>query len=321
MNRNHQSVISVLLVSLIIAVVIFFCIANNGSDLISTNSVDYELSLSGLPTSTLLTSPLPTDTPNPTSTPTPIPTVTPSATPTLTFTGYEAIGFSVLEQPIQVYRFGTGMHAHMIVAGIHGGYEWNTVSLAYELIDLLNEEPERVPADKTLYILPNLNPDGYANDKGADGRANANNVDINRNWDSNWQLDWDRTNCWHYRPITAGDRPESEPETRALKYFLLDRKVEAVISYHSAAYAIFSGGYPHDSISVDLANKLWAISPYYYPPDYLGCHYTGQFIDWASNQGIAAVDVELKNHVDTDYLINKIILDAFLSWEYPGSLE
>jgi hypothetical protein len=57
----------------------------------------------------------------------------------------------------------------MIIAGIHGGYEWNTVHLANELIELLNEEPERIPADKTLYILPQFESDGYAKDFGPDG--------------------------------------------------------------------------------------------------------------------------------------------------------
>ena len=329
MNRNQRSFISVLLVMLIIALLIFFWIASNGSDmesnLISTNSVENEFSLSVLATNSPLTTTPPTVTPYPTETPTPTPTTTPTITPTatatLTFSGYEVIGTSVLELPLEVYRFGTGEHAYLVVAGIHGGYEWNTVSLALELIDRLKQEPERRPADKTLYILPNLNPDGYAKDKGPDGRANANNVDINRNWDSNWATDWDGEHCWSYRVITAGEEPESEPETRALKNFLLDRNVKAVISYHSQGAVIFSGGYPYDLTSVDLANNIWAVSPYYYPPDYSGCQYTGQFIDWASDQGIAALDIELRNHADTDYLINVNILDAFLKWEYPRPVD
>jgi predicted deacylase len=49
-----------------------------------------------------------------------------------------------MDRPLEVYRFGNGEPAYMIIAGIHGGYEWNTVELAYELIDLLIKEPERV---------------------------------------------------------------------------------------------------------------------------------------------------------------------------------
>jgi len=242
----------------------------------------------------------PTLSPN-TSTATAIPTETPSPTATATpgFFGVELIGRSVMGQPLEVYRFGNGEHAYMIIAGIHGGYEWNTVDLAYELIDLITKEPERVPQNKTLFILPNLNPDGYDKDKGPDGRANANTVDINRNWDANWKANWYGKNCWSYRFITAGSGPESEPETQALRDFLIEMNIEAVISYHSAAGSIFSGGYPYDEVSIDLARTLAMASSYRFPPNYGDCLYTGQFIDWTSSQGIPSVDIELSNHLDT----------------------
>lgn len=335
MTNKRQTTTSFILVILIIIFVIFFWITSAQSELggkLIQNASGLTAETGEGPFSQLNslslqsateTPPPPTPTLKQTASPTFTATVTqtPTATPTPPFSGTEIIGHTVLERPLEVYRFGTGSHPHMIVAGIHGGYEWNTVSLAYELIELLNKEPERIPADKTLYILPNLNPDGYAKQLGPDGRANANNVDINRNWDSNWHATWYGANCWSQRPITAGDKPESEPETRALKNFILDRKIEAVISYHSAAYNIFSGGYPYDQVSIDLANALASASPYYFPPYYGDCFYTGQFVDWVSDQNIAGVDIELKNHVDTDYSINVYILDAFLEWDYPEKEE
>jgi len=42
---------------------------------------------------------------------------------------------------------------------------------------------------------------------------------------------------------------------------------------------------------------------------------TGSRFDWAAAQGIAAVDVELRNHTDTDFEINLEILKVFLGWE------
>lgn len=334
MTNNRQTTISIFLIILILILVVFFWVAYAGKDLGSDLMSSYgkPLAQSGEDVSSALepvfsaeyseTPTFSTSTSTPTDSPmaTATPTITPTMTATLSFSGNEVIGHSVLERPLEVFRFGTGAHPYMIIAGIHGGYEWNTVALANELIELLKNEPSRIPTNRTLYILPNLNPDGYANNLGPDGRANANNVDINRNWDSNWQANWYGSTCWSMRFITAGNEPESEPETRALKNFLLDRKVEAVISYHSAANNVFAGGYPHDSVSIDLANALTSVSPYYFPPYYGDCFYTGQFVDWASDQGIAAVDIELKNHVDTDYSINVNILGAFLSWEYR-SLE
>ena len=203
----------------------------------------------------------------------------------------------------------------MIVAGIHGGYEWNTVVLADELIAYLEDHPESVPADKSLFILRDLNPDGEARDHGPDGRANANGVDLNRNFPINWERNWRRSGCWQERPISAGNGPASEPETQVLIYFIQSQPFDALISYHSAGLGIFPGGNSPGAASVSLAEVLSAVSEYPYPPVDTGCIYTGQLAVWASAQGIAAVDIELANHHDTDFQVNLAILAAFLDWE------
>jgi hypothetical protein len=203
----------------------------------------------------------------------------------------------------------------MIIAGIHGGYEWNTIALADELISILREDQEMIPEGITLYILRSLNPDGEARSRGIHGRANENGVDLNRNWPAFWQPSWPLQGCWSYLPITAGDFPASEPETAALMRFILDHEIEALISYHSAALGIFAGGQPADPASLSLAEAVAEVSYYPYPPYDLGCVYTGQFIDWASEYGIAALDIELTNHTDTDLTQNLEILEVFLHWE------
>lgn len=267
-------------------------------------------------TETPIASPTSTQTTVPTPTPTPTPTVLPTETPLPVGLGeVSEIGQTVEGRPIEVHRFGHGDHVLLIVAGIHGGYEWNTVALANELIAHLQANLNIIPEDKTLYILPALNIDGYEKDKGADGRANANNVDINRNFDANWQANWYGKNCWAQRFITAGSEPGSEPETQALIKFVLDNQVESLISYHSAGLGVFPGGWPNDVDAYNLAYSLGQVSGYTYPPIAGDCAYTGQLIDWASNQGITAVDVELSNHVDTDFERNLAILQVFLFWE------
>jgi predicted deacylase len=225
------------------------------------------------------------------------------------------IGYSVAERPLEVYYFGNGPSKRMIIAGIHGGYEWNTIALADQLIDYLNEDPNFVPDGIALYILRSANPDGEARVKGSAGRANENGVDINRNFPANWAVDWNKKGCWNHLPITAGTRPMSEPETGAIMQFILSTRIEALISYHSAALGIFAGGQPPTPKSIDLAETLAAVAPYTYPPPYdTGCEYTGQLTDWAANHNIAAVDIELTNHEDTDFYINLAILAAFLNW-------
>lgn len=270
--------------------------------------------LPSAPTSTAApTEVVPTGVPTSESTPVP-PTPAPSATPTIAEGSPIVIGTSVAGRPLEVFRFGRGARELLIVAGIHGGYEWNTIALADALIEDLQANADRVPEDVSLYLLRAMNPDGEARSHTYDGRANENGVDLNRNWPSNWHPDWDRTYCWHYLPITAGPHPLSEPETQAVMRFILDHDFEGLISYHSAALGIFPGGSPPDTASARLAKALAAVSGYRYPPLDYGCEYTGQFADWAISQGIPAVDVELTNHNDIDLEINLAVLETFLSW-------
>jgi len=250
--------------------------------------------------------------PAPPSTPTAPP---PTATPTAVDGALFPIGTSVGGRALEVARFGSGPRELLIVAGIHGGYEWNTIALADELIERLRQDPAIVPADVALYLLRAMNPDGEARSHGADGRANDNGVDLNRNWPIDWHPDWDRTYCWNYLPISAGPHPVSEPEVAAVMQFILDHEFEAMISYHSAALGIFPGGSPPDTASHRLAAALARVSGYPYPPLDYGCEYTGQFADWTVSQGIAAVDVELTTHVDTDFEINLRVLETFLNWK------
>jgi len=256
---------------------------------------------------------LPTITRNPLATP--IEGVTP--TPFLLTSGRRAtiIGLSVSGRPIEVYTFGQGERQRMIVAGIHGGYEWNTIALADELIAYLDAHPEQIPSDLTLYILRDLNPDGDARGHDQLGRANEHNVDLNRNFPTNWQVDWERDGCWKDPPVTGGERPASEPETRALVKFIGTHKIEALISYHSAALGIFPGGTPWDEDSIRLAKALADITPYDYPPHDTGCLYTGTLADFGVEMGAAAVDMELSNHRDTDFEINLQVLLMFMNWE------
>lgn len=241
-------------------------------------------------------------------TPTPAPTPTPDGLPIV-------IGTSVGGRSLEVFRFGTGPRELLIVAGIHGGYEWNTVLLAEAMIAHLRDGSVDVPPDVSLYILRDLNPDGFARSHGYEGRANDNGVDLNRNWPLNWQPDWNRAGCWNYLPISAGTHPLSEPETAALVDFILGHDFQALISYHSAALGIFAGGQPSTDGSLRLAQAIADVTDYAYPPVDYGCQYTGQFADWAAAQGMAAVDIELSTHDSLDLWVNLEVLRTFLAFE------
>ncbi len=260
--------------------------------------------------------PVATQTRRPTITPWPTPSPGPSMTPmALPPANRQVIGYSEEGRPLEVYRFGRGPTHKLIVAGIHGGYEYNTVQLAEELIAYLNDHPEQIPADTSLFILHNLNPDGSARAIGVEGRANANNVDLNRNWPYNWQKEWERDGCWIWRPIEGGESAGSEAEVQALIAYIDAIKPSALISYHSAALGIFAGGRPDFPPSIRLAEAVSEVTNYPWPPIDTGCDYTGNLTDWAANtRSIPSIDIELTNHRDTDFAQNLRVLQVFLAW-------
>lgn len=260
--------------------------------------------------------PIPPPTRRPTITPWPTPSPGPSVTPMLAPSNRVVIGKSIEGRSQEVFRFGRGPVNKLIVAGIHGGSEWNTVALADELIAYLNDHPEHIPSDTSLFILRDLNPDGTAREQGVDGRVNANGVDLNRNWPYNWQANWPRDGCWIWRPVTGGAYGGSEPEVQNLITYIDKIRPAALISYHSAALGIFPGGRPDFPPSIRLAEAVSEVSDYPYPPLDTGCDYTGNLTDWAANtRGIPAIDIELTNHRDTDFDQNLRILQVFLGWK------
>jgi len=257
---------------------------------------------------------LPTLTPNPFYTPPVFETPTPFV---LTYGPRPSIiGFSVAGRPIEAYTFGNGGKQYLIVAGIHGGYEGNTIALANELITYIIRNPAVVPQDATLYIIRDINPDAEVRADNEDGRVNDNGVDLNRNFPSeNWTADWNRDGCWVLRPTTGGAYGGSEPETRAVMSFIASHQLQALISYHSAALGIFPGGVPWERASIRLAAALGKVTGYPYPPVDTGCKYTGTLADWAVENGAkAAVDMELSTHKNTDFESNLKALDVLLNF-------
>lgn len=276
-----------------------------------------------------------TSSPEPTSARLLSPTITmPTATPVLSdssvlatvtpepfFEGPVEYGRSFGGRPLYLYRLGTGPSARLVVGGIHGGYEWNTVELVSETLAYYQANAGLIPASVTFYIVPCANPDGYVAGTDAEvARMNGNLVDLNRNWDYQWQP----TATHGTRPVRAGSRPFSEPETDALRRLIEERAIEAVIFYHSAyGGVVFSGAKPERSATYELAEMLAeAISYRHQVEGVPGQITTGDAIDWLSaERGIAGAEIELTTHssvLGTDeYSRNLRGLQAFLEWPLP----
>jgi hypothetical protein len=82
-----------------------------------------------------------------TETPEPVPPVIqePTPVPPIEVSNEQVIGTSVEGRPILSYEYGTGSTTLLFVGGMHGGYEWNSVLLAYEFIDQLENKTMSVP--------------------------------------------------------------------------------------------------------------------------------------------------------------------------------
>src|SRR3989344_1315906 len=142
-----------------------------------------------------------------------------TSAPAVQASGQEVLGKSVDDRDIVAYHFGTGSEELLFVAGIHGGYEWNTVLVANQLIEYLGENPDAVPAGVKVTVIPTLNPDGLAKVTSdavgfsasditasqatqVEGRFNANDVDLNRNFD----CDWKASGIWQNKAVSGGSK-------------------------------------------------------------------------------------------------------------------
>jgi len=257
-------------------------------------------------------SPEPTSQGRPTLAPSPTATATPPPSPI----GLRVeIGRSVQGRPIEAYQFNDGPRQIIFIGGIHGGYEWNSILLAYQAIDHFITYPELIPEEITLHIIPSANPDGQflvsgkegrftAADVIADtvpGRFNANNVDLNRNWD----CEWAPTALWRNNPVSGGERPFSEPENVILRDYILARQPELVLFWHSAVNGVFAAGCPDThQPSLALAERFGQAAGYPVYERFFSYPITGDAGDWLTTQGIPSISVELTTHESLDWSQN-----------------
>lgn len=155
-----------------------------------------------------------------------------------------SIGTSVKGRAILAYYFGSGSQTVVYTGAIHGN-ESSTRSLMLRWIDELEANAQNIPADKTIIVIPAINPDGVASGT----RTNANNVDLNRNFDvSDWKSDITTVTNAPF-PGGGGSAPMSEPETRALGQLVARLRPSLVLSYHSIG-GVVAGNLAGDSPSL-----------------------------------------------------------------------
>jgi predicted deacylase len=223
---------------------------------------------------------------------------------------HEVIGTSVEGRSIDAYTFGSGDTHLAFVGGIHGGYEWNSVLLAYSVLDYLEDNPEVIPENVSVTIIPSANPDGVYRVIGKEGRFsladvpsgvdttvgrfNARSVDLNRNFDCKWQPE----SMWRSMTVSAGGAPFSEPEARAIRDFVRSYNPAAVVFWHSQSNAVYASECEEGILPQTLALMNTYARAGGYPSVESFEHYeiTGDAEGWLASQGIPAITVELSTH-------------------------
>ncbi len=226
-------------------------------------------------------------------------------------TVHTVIGESVQGRKINAYTYGTGETHIAFVGGIHGGYEWNSVVLAYEFMDYLNANPRFIPNYLTVTVIPSANPDGLYKVVGkegrfdsedvptnkevlASGRFNANKVDLNRNFDCKWQP----KSTWQSKVVSAGTAPFSEPEAQAIKNFVFKDKSAVVVFWHSQSGTVYASQCENGILpeTLSLITAYGKASGYKVSKTFDAYATTGGADDWLASINIPAFTVELTTH-------------------------
>lgn len=270
------------------------------------------------------------------ATPAPV-TETPATTATTTKTETTkpvdttktVLGKSVQKRDITAYHFGTGAKEIIFVGGIHGGYEWNTSLVAFELMDYLTANPKTIPASVKVTVIPVLNPDGLKKVTGKDGRFtkadvstsdsvvisgrfNANNVDLNRNFDCDWQS----KGVWMTETVSGGSKAFSEAESLAFKNYIEAKNPSAVVTWYSSAGGVFSSSC-HNGVLPEtkaLTNAFAKASAYPAYESYDFYKLTGDMPNWLAKKNIPAISVLLTTHQDTEWTKNLAGAKAVLNY-------
>ena len=239
------------------------------------------------------------------------------------------IGESSEGRDIVAYHFGEGEKEVLFIGGIHGGYSWNTAMVAQQLVAHLEGNEEVIPSDVKVTVIPVLNPDGLYDTVGTDGlfkksdvpsdeavriagRFNDNEVDLNRNFDCQWQ----ETGTWKSQDVSGGSKPFSESESVAIRDYVKANTPDAVVAWYSSAGGVYASQCDSDTMAstLKLTNVYADASGYSAHEEFDFYEVTGDMVNWISSQGIPAISVLLTTHEDTEWKKNEAGINAVLKY-------
>jgi hypothetical protein len=137
------------------------------------------------------------------------------------------LGRSELGRPIRAAEVGNPAGTRVLVVGcIHG-----TECAGRAVVRVLERSPE--PRHTDLWLLDNLNPDGFA----LGVRQNGRGVDLNRNFPAEW-----RGSSRRWDPEYTGPRPLSERETRIARSLVLRGRPTISLWFHQPQAVVRAWG-------------------------------------------------------------------------------
>jgi predicted deacylase len=218
------------------------------------------------------------------------------------------IGRSIEGREIFAYKFGTKAKLKILfMAGIHGN-EIGTVRLMYKLINYLSRNKMNY-LGLEIYVLPCINPDGMARGienpdyfkGGRVGRFNASEVDLNRNWKTK---NFASRNHWYFGnrfvPVKCGEKPFSEPESKSLSEFILDREINVIYSFHSRGKEVMGS---IDEMAQKLTKDFVDKCGYRYvsEDEWIEMNQTGTIKDWCEEHKISYIEIESASRWSSDW--------------------
>jgi hypothetical protein len=205
-----------------------------------------------------------------------------------------SIGKSVRGQTLEVTQLGTGSNDIMLVGGIHSAFAPSSVVVAEHLRVFFLENLQEIPAEFSLHILTNANPDAQGKPGTMESRLNGNGVDLNRNWDCAWAGDA----RWLTFSISGGSSPFSEPETRALRDYILKIRPVAVVFYEARSPGGLTspGGCGVTSLFSEPLAKSYGGTARYRVAPFEAYAVNGDGTNYLDAQGIPAISVLLPEY-------------------------
>lgn len=239
------------------------------------------------------------------------------------------IGKSAGGRDLVAYHFGEGTKEILFVGGIHGGYEWNTALVAYELMDYLRANTGTIPSTVKVTVIPVLNPDGLAKVVSStgkfskanvntsetvqvSGRFNGNTVDLNRNFDCDWKTEA----VWQDKKVSGGTAVFSEPEAQAIKTYVETKKPVAAVVWYSAAGGVFASNC-HAGVlpeTLEIASVYGKAAGYKVYKEFNFYEITGDMVNWLAKIGTPAISVLLTDHTNTEWTKNEAGIKALLGY-------